>query len=66
MKVQVYITIKGNVDSLMLWKLIERYKVNLTADNTVTWVYGEVNYTSLGELVSKCALFGDIEVTVKR
>ena len=64
MKVQVYITIKGNVDSLMLWKLIERYKVNLTA--AVTWVYGDVNYTSLGELVSKCALFGDIEVTVKR
>ena len=66
MKVHVYITIKGSVDSLMLWKLIEQYKVNLTADDQETWVYGEVSYTALGELVAKCCLFGDVDVAVKR
>ncbi len=66
MKVHVYITIKGSVDSLMLWKLIEHYKVNLTADDNQTWVYGDVSYTTLGELVAKCSLFGDVDVVVKR
>jgi hypothetical protein len=65
-KVHVYIPIKGSIDSLMLWKLIEQYKVNLTADDNQTWVYGEVSYTVLGELVAKCCLFGDVDVTVKR
>lgn len=66
MKVHVFITIKGAVDSIMLWKLIEQYKVNLTADDNVTWIYGDVSYSKLGDLIAKCCLFGDVDVAIKR
>ena len=58
---RLFIEINGKIDSLMLWKLIKDYKLNLTAMDEKTWVYGEANYTVMAD-VSKCALFGDIKV----
>lgn len=58
---RLFIEINGKIDSLMLWKLIKDYKLNLTALDEKTWVYGEANYTVMADVVSKCALFGDIK-----
>lgn len=67
MKVHVFITIKGKIDSRSLWKLIERHKINLTTDDEeVTWVYGDVDLTAVGDIALKCALFGNIEANIKR
>ena len=41
-KVSFFIEIAGDIDSLSLWKLIEPYKVNLTAVEGKTWIYGDV------------------------
>lgn len=64
MKLHVWIEIKGDIDTRMLWKLIESYRVNLTAVYQKTWVYGDVDNTTLGDLISKCSLFGDIESSI--
>lgn len=65
MKLDVTIEIKGEVDTLMLWSLIEKYKMNLTAVEDKTWIYGEVDYTTLGHIIKDCALFGDVEAEIK-
>lgn len=63
---RIYIEIDGAIDSIMLWKLIERHKLNLTALDDKTWVYGEVNYSTIGDVVSKCALFGNLTVKISK
>ncbi len=65
MKLNVTVEIKGEIDTLMLWSLIEKYKMNLTAVKDKTWIYGEVDYTTLGKIITKCALFGDVEAEIK-
>lgn len=59
MKINLFVEIKGEIDSLMLWQLIKEYKLNLTDVGTKTWVYGETDYMTAGIVISKCALFGD-------
>lgn len=66
MKVHVCLEIKGDIDTPILWKLIESYKVNLTAVDHKTWIYGDVSYVTLGDLISKCSLFGDVIASIKR
>ena len=63
---RLFVEINGKIDSLMLWKLIKDYKLNLTALDEKTWVYGEANYTVMADVVSKCALFGDIKAEVSK
>ncbi len=63
---RLFIEIKGRIDSLMLWKLIKDYKLNLTALDDKTWVYGEANYTVIADVVSKCALFGDLKAEISK
>lgn len=60
MKISLFVEIKGEIDTLMLWELIQNYKLNLTAVEGKTWIYGEASYKVAGEVVSKCALFGDL------
>ena len=64
-KVQFWIEITGDIDTLSLWSLIEPYKVNLTAVEGKTWIYGEVRLHHLGTIVERCALFGSLKVDVK-
>lgn len=64
-KVHFFIEIAGDIDTLSLWKLIERYKVNLTAVEGKTWIYGDVWLHHLGTIVERCALFGALKVEVK-
>lgn len=64
-KVSFFIEITGDIDSLSLWKLIEPYKVNLTAIEGKTWIYGDVWLHHLGTIVERCALFGALKVEVK-
>lgn len=56
------IEIKGNLDSLMLWSLIEKYHVNLTQVGDYTWVYGETSISAIAKVISCCALFGDLKI----
>lgn len=58
------IEIRGDLDSVALWGLIEKYHVNLTQVGDYTWVYGETSLTNVAKIVSHCALFGDITVRV--
>lgn len=60
-----FIEIAGDIDSLALWKLIEYYKVNLTAVEGKTWVYGDIELHNLGTIVERCALFGTLRVDVQ-
>lgn len=64
-KVHFFIEIAGDIDTLSLWKLIERYKVNLTAVGGKTWIYGDVELHNIGTIVERCALFGALKVEVK-
>lgn len=64
-KVHFFIEIAGDIDTLSLWKLIERYKVNLTAVEGKTWIYGDVELHNIGTIVERCALFGALKVEVK-
>ena len=59
MNISLFVEVKGNIDSLMLWDMIKDYKLNLTALEDKTWIYGETNYTIAGKVISKCALFGN-------
>lgn len=64
-KVSFFIEITGDIDSLSLWELIEPYKVNLTAVEGKTWIYGDVELHNIGTIVERCALFGALKVEVK-
>lgn len=66
MKNYVWIEINDDVDSLMLWGLIEKYKLNLTQTGTKCWIYGECDFTTVGCVIAKCALFGSLKCEVRR
>ena len=65
LRCRFFIEIAGDIDSLSLWKLIEPYKVNLTAVEGKTWIYGDVWLHHLGTIVERCALYGTLRVDVK-
>ena len=60
------IEIDGKVDSWMLWKLIKNHNLNLLELGDKTYVYGEANYTVIGDAVSKCALFGNLKAEISK
>ena len=60
------IEIKGPADTLMLWSLIEKYKVNLTDIGEVIYIYGDTNITSAARIISCCALFGDLKIRLSK
>lgn len=64
MKISMFVEIKGEIDTLMLWELIKDYKLNLTSVDDKTWVYGETDFMSAGKIISKCALFGDLTAEI--
>lgn len=64
MKLHFYVELKGDIDTLMLWGLIEKYKINLTALEDTTWIYGDVHSVALGEIMAICSLFGDYKAEV--
>ena len=61
MKIKLFVEIKGNIDSLILWELIKDYKMNLTDVVDKSWVYGDADPLVAAKVVSICALFGDIK-----
>lgn len=63
-KTSFFIEIAGEVDSLTLWSLIQKFKVNLTAWENKTWIYGECELHNLGTIIERCALFGRLKVEV--
>lgn len=60
-----FINIAGDIDSMSLWKRIERFGVNLTAVIGETWVYGDVELHCLGTIVEACAEYGKLKVDVQ-
>lgn len=63
---KLFITIKGPIDSLMLWSLIKEYKPNLTDLGEKVLIYGDFNITSATRIISCCALFGDIKAELSK
>ncbi len=63
---KLLIKIKGPIDSLMLWSLIEKYKPNLTALDGVVYIYGDFNITAASRIISCCALFGDLKIELSK
>lgn len=59
------VEIKGKIDAISLWGLIEKYHINLTNLDDVTYVYGDVELHKVGEIISRCALFGELSIIVR-
>lgn len=62
----IAVEIKGEIDTLMLWKLIKSHNLNLLEIGDKCWVYGEADYTAIGDVVSKCALFGSLKAEITK
>lgn len=60
------IEIVGDIDTIALWRLIDKFKVNLTAVDNMTWIYGDIELHNLGTIVERCALFGALKVTIDK
>lgn len=63
---RLFITIKGPIDSLMLWSLIEKYKPNLTDLGDIIYIYGDFNITTASRIIFCCALFGDLKIELSK
>jgi hypothetical protein len=63
---RLFITIKGPIDSLILWSLIEKYKPNLTDLGDIIYIYGDFNITTSAKIISYCALFGDLKIELSK
>lgn len=61
---QLFIEIRGDINSLELWTLIEPYKVNLTDLIDKSLVYGDVSMYAALEVISRCALYGRLQITL--
>lgn len=66
MKYRIFIEIRGSIDSKDLWSKIAKYGINLMDAGTKSYVYGEVDFEAIGEIVSNCSLYGGIEATIER
>lgn len=61
-----WVEIKGEIDSRSLWEQIKGYGANLTDLIDRSLVYGEASVSRVGEIISVCALYGDIEARVSK
>lgn len=64
MRRHIFIEIKGDIDSQSLWNMIKSYKINLTALEGVSLIYGDVLLSDLGTIVESCALYGALKVEI--
>lgn len=64
MRRRIFIEIQGEIDGLSLWKLISKYKVNLTEVIDKSWVYGDVELHNIGDIIERCALYGPLKVEI--
>lgn len=62
----LWIEIKGEIDSPLLWSLIKGYGLNLTDLIDKSLVYGECSYSVASRVIAICARFGDISASIKR
>ena len=62
----LWIEIKGEIDSPLLWSLIKGYGLNLTDLIDKSLVYGECSYSVANRVIAICARFGDISASIKR
>ena len=65
-RMHIFIEIKNKIDSRSLWNLIEKYKVNLTDLEEVSLVYGDVDTITAMEVITCCALFGDLKIELSK
>lgn len=65
MKVELYIEIKGNIDSKALFEIICHQGMNVTDCIDKTLVYGECYLVTASQVIYHCSLFGDTVSTIK-
>ena len=63
---RLFITINESIDSRSLWSMIEKYGVNLTDLEDVTLIYGEVDITEAMEVITCCALYGNLKIELSK
>ena len=56
------VEIEGPIDSLSLWKMIEKYRVNLTDLIGTVYVYGKADTIVVMEVIVCCALYGKLKI----
>lgn len=60
------VEIEGPIDSRSLWKMIERYRVNLTDSIGTVYVYGEADTIVVMEVIVCCALYGKLKIELSK
>lgn len=64
MRVTIFITINGRINSRELYELLEPYGVNVTDCGEQTLIYGEAYLAQASQIVFNAGLYGDITVTI--
>lgn len=62
----LWVTIKPCTDSQSLWEQVKMYGVNVTDLGEKTYVHGETNLMDAVKIISKCELYGTIEVSLSQ
>ena len=53
------------INSLDLYEMVKRYKLNVLDLKSVTYLYGEVSYRNLPAVLDSCTKFGYKSITIK-
>jgi len=67
MTVDIFIELRGQINSTELWEAIKDTGANVTDIGDQTLVYGNVNIGKLAKLVTTCAAFSeDVRIHITR
>lgn len=67
MRVDIFIELKGQINSTELWEDLEATGANVTDLGDQTLVYGNIDIASLAKITTTCAIFSeDIHIHATR
>lgn len=65
MRVELWVEIKGKIDSKALYDIIGHQGMNVTELDDKTLVYGECYILTASQVIYHCSLFGETVSTIK-
>lgn len=66
MTVDIFIEIRGQINSHELYDVIGCHGVNVTDLGEQTLVYGNTNIANIAPIITTCATFGDCQAHITR
>ena len=66
MTVDIFIEIRGQINSHELYDAIERHGANVTDLGEQTLVYGNTDIANIAPIITTCATFGDCHAHITR